>query len=109
MKLYDVLLVNSVIDGMNLVAKEGPLVNKKDGVLILSDTTGAHHELKDGALSVSPADIEGTMNAMYKALTMEDPERFRRSKQLTKRIREKDITNWLVTQFEDIRQMSERT
>ena len=103
MKLYDVLLVNSVIDGMNLVAKEGPLVNTKSGVLILSDTTGAHHELKEGALSVSPADIEGTMHSMYRALTMEVDERILRSDQLTNRIRSKDIINWLVSQFEDIR------
>ena len=41
MRLYDVLLVNSVIDGMNLVAKEGPVVNTKDGVLILSEAAGA--------------------------------------------------------------------
>ncbi|SVC75597.1 uncharacterized protein METZ01_LOCUS328451 [marine metagenome] len=97
------MLVNSVIDGMNLVAKEGPLVNTKSGVLILSDTTGAHHELKEGALSVSPADIEGTMYSMYRALTMEDDERVLRSDQLTNRIRSKDIINWLVSQFEDIR------
>lgn len=109
MKLYDVLLVNSVIDGMNLVAKEGPLVNTKNGVLILSDTTGSHHELKEGALSVSPADIEGTMYAMYKALTMKDDERLRRSEQLTNKIRKKDIVNWLMSQFEDIRQVFERT
>ena len=109
MKLYDVLLVNSVIDGMNLVAKEGPLVNTKNGVLILSDTTGAHHELKEGALSVSPADIEGTMYSMYRALTMKDNERLRRSEQLTDRIRSKDIIYWLVSQFEDIRDILDRT
>ena len=109
MKLYDVLLVNSVIDGMNLVAKEGPLVNKKSGVLILSDTTGAHHELNEGALSVSPADIEGTMYAMHKALTMGSAERHRRSAQLTHKIKEKDIINWLVTQFDDIRHLLHRS
>jgi len=87
---------------MNLVAKEGPLVNKKDGVLILSDTTGAHHELKDGALSVSPADIEGTMNAMYQALVLTDVERELNSEGLIKHIRHRDISNWLCDQLSDI-------
>ena len=102
MKVYDVLLINAVIDGMNLVAKEGPLVNTKDGVLILSETTGAHYQLKDGALSVSPADIEGTMQAMYQALTMSDSERKRRSTTLSDGIRREDISHWLVSQIEDL-------
>ncbi len=51
MKLYDVLLVNSIVDGMNLVAKEGPIVNQKDGVLIISETTGAHEQLRSSAFS----------------------------------------------------------
>ena len=102
MKVYDVLLINAVIDGMNLVAKEGPLVNTKDGVLILSETTGAHDQLKKGALSVSPADLEGTMQAMYQALTMNDSERKRRSNIMSEGIRREDISHWLVSQFEDL-------
>ena len=45
MKLYDALLVNTIIEGMNLVAKEGPVVNDRNGVLILSATSGVHHQL----------------------------------------------------------------
>ena len=48
MKLYDVLLVNTIMEGMNLVAKEGPVVNTQDGVLILSETSGAYHQLAGG-------------------------------------------------------------
>ena len=44
-KQYDVLLVNAIYDGLNLVAKEAPLVNERDGVLILSENAGAHEEL----------------------------------------------------------------
>ena len=44
-KHYDVMMVNAMFDGMNLVAKEGPLVNERDGVSILSENTGAHEEL----------------------------------------------------------------
>ena len=49
LKLYDVLLVNSVIDGMNLVPKEGPIVNTKEGVVVLSESVGAHDQLRKGA------------------------------------------------------------
>ncbi|NIN63583.1 MAG: trehalose-6-phosphate synthase, partial [Anaerolineae bacterium] len=57
MRLYDVLLVNPIIDGMNLVAKEGPVVNEQDGVLVLSEGAGASEELGEGALVVSPYDV----------------------------------------------------
>ena len=57
-KHYDVLLVNAMFDGMNLVAKEGPMVNERDGVSILSENTGAHEELGEHALSVNPFDIQ---------------------------------------------------
>ena len=103
MKLYDVMLVNSVIDGMNLVAKEGPVVNGRDGVLILSETTGAHKQLSPGALSVSPSDIEGTMQAMYQALTMGPEERGRRASTLNEIMEREDITHWIHSQLEDIR------
>ena len=59
-KHYDVLMVNAMFDGMNLVAKEGPIVNERDGVSILSENTGAHEELGEFALSVNPFDIQET-------------------------------------------------
>ncbi len=102
MKVYDALLINAVIDGMNLVAKEGPLVNSRDGVLILSETTGAHQQLKHGALTVSPADLEGTMQAMYQAITMSGSERNRRATDLADSIRREDISHWLVSQIEEL-------
>ena len=103
MKLYDVMLVNSVIDGMNLVAKEGPVVNNNGGVLILSETTGAHKQLSPGALSVSPTDIEGTMQAMYQALTMSAEERERRAATMAEIVDREDITHWIHCQLEDIK------
>ena len=103
MKLYDVMLVNSVIDGMNLVAKEGPVVNDVGGVLILSETTGAYKQLSAGALSVSPSDIEGTMQAMYQAITMSAEERARRATTLSQIMEKEDIIHWIHTQLEDVR------
>ena len=99
MRLYDVLLVNSVIDGMNLVAKEGPVVNQKDGVLVLSEAAGEYEQLKIGALPVAPADVEGTARALYQALTMEPSER---AAAMRDSIEREDITAWLHHQIADI-------
>ncbi len=96
MRLYDVLLVNAVIDGMNLVAKEGPTVNNRDGVLILSETVGACEQLGQNALTMAPADLEGTTQALYTALTMPPNERGRRAAELKRSIEEADMTDWLL-------------
>ena len=74
-KHYDVLLVNAMFDGMNLVAKEGPIVNERDGVSILSENTGAHEELGEYALSVNPFDIQELADSIYTALTMAPEEK----------------------------------
>jgi trehalose 6-phosphate synthase len=67
---YDVLLVNPILDGMNLVCKEGVALNKRNGVLILSRTAGAFMELRDACLPVSPMSIEEMQEALYQAITM---------------------------------------
>ncbi len=107
MQDYDVLLVNAIIDGMNLVAKEGPIVNERDGVLILSETTGAFDQLAWGALPVAPADVEGTANALYEALTMPLRERRARSRLLQDTILRQDIVYWMVQQMEDIHRLNQ--
>ncbi len=105
MRHYDVLLVNSVIDGMNLVAKEGPTVNICDGVLVLSESAGAHEQLEAHVLSVTPTDIEGTVRALYQALTMPPEERKARAEALRSSIRSEDLTLWLYQQFRDIQDL----
>src|SRR5206468_7882679 len=74
-KHYDVLLVNAMFDGMNLVAKEGPVVNERFGVSVLSENTGAHEELGRYALSVNPFDIQEMADSIHAALTMPPEER----------------------------------
>jgi trehalose 6-phosphate synthase len=106
MRLCDVLLVNPVIDGMNLVAKEGPIVSANHSVLILSESAGAHEQLGEHVVSVAPADIEGTIRALHEALTMDPAERKRRAEALKKTIEEEDITRWLFHQFHDLRQLA---
>ena len=102
MKLYDALLVNTLVEGMNLVAKEGPVVNNRDGVVVLSHSSGVYRELADGALGVSPTDIEGTMKALYQAITMAGQERKERADALYEAVNRQDINEWMRRQLTDI-------
>ena len=102
LRLYDTLLVNSVVDGMNLVAKEGPVVNTRDGVVIISESVGAYDQLRKDALSVSPTDIEGTMQAMYQSITMSAENRNERAANLMEVVDKEDVTYWLKLQVEDL-------
>jgi len=102
-KHYDVLLVNAMFDGMNLVAKEGPIVNERDGVSILSENTGAHEELGEFALSVNPFDIQELANSIYAALTMRPAERARRAQGLRDIVTSRDPGDWIDEQLADIR------
>lgn len=102
MKWYDLLIVNSVIDGMALVAKEGVLVNERSGVLLLSEGAGAADQLGQHALVVAPADIEGTADAIYQALTMPVSERHRRALALKRSVEREDVTVWFRDQLADI-------
>jgi trehalose 6-phosphate synthase len=103
MASYDVLLVNPIKDGMNLVAKEGVVVNQNDGVLILSQTAGAFHELKDGAIPlVSPSNVEKTVEALEKALTMLPEERKIKATRMRDAVERNDLALWLACQLHDI-------
>src|SRR5258708_6841279 len=82
-KHYDVLLVNAMFDGMNLGAKEGPIVNEPAGVSILSENTGAHEELGEYALSVNPFDIQELADSIHAPLAMPADEKRRRADRLT--------------------------
>ncbi len=101
MQRYDVLLINPIADGMNLVAKEGVLVNQRDGVLILSEHAGAVYELGSHALTVSPFDIHGTVETLYRALTMPQAERHTRAEALRKVVEEADVHSWFQAQLDD--------
>src|SRR5438105_5184149 len=101
---YDVLLVNAMFDGMNLVAKEGPLVNERDGVSILSENTGAHEELGEFALSVNPFDVQELADSIHAALTMAPEERARRARGLREIVTRRDPGDWIDDQLADIRE-----
>jgi trehalose 6-phosphate synthase len=98
-KDFDALLVNAIFDGLNLVAKEAPLVNERDGVLILSENAGAHDELGDWALSVNPFDVAGQADAIHAALTMPLEERRERLEAIRAWVREHDLAAWTDVQL----------
>src|SRR5947209_8648920 len=102
-KHYDVLIVNAMFDGMNLVAKEGPMVNERAGVSILSENTGAHEELGDYALSVNPFDIQELADSIHAALTMPADERRRRHEGLKSIVTARNPGDWVDEQLADIR------
>jgi trehalose 6-phosphate synthase len=102
LQCYDVLLVNSIADGMNLVAKEGPVINQRDGMLILSERTGARQQLGPGALVIAPCDVYATAEAMHQALTMPDEQKHEHVKLLRWMIEREDITMWLLDQLQAI-------
>jgi trehalose 6-phosphate synthase len=106
-KHYDVLMVNAMFDGMNLVAKEGPIVNERDGVSILSENTGAHDELGEFALSVNPFDIQELADSLHAALTMTAEERSRRHEGLLRNITARNPGDWIDEQLHDIHEKAE--
>ena len=98
-KQFDALLVNAIFDGMNLVAKEAPLVNERDGVVVLSENAGAHAELGEWALSVNPFDVEGQAEAIHHALEMDAAERRRRIDAIRAHVRGHDLSAWIDVQL----------
>jgi trehalose 6-phosphate synthase len=103
-KHYDVLIVNAMFDGMNLVAKEGPMVNERAGVSILSENTGAHEELSEYALSVNPFDIQELADSIHAALAMPVLERKRRLEGLKSIVTARNPGDWVDDQLADIKQ-----
>src|SRR5579884_560187 len=108
-KHYDVLIVNAMFDGMNLVAKEGPIVNERAGVSILSENTGAHEELGDYALSVNPFDIQELADSIHAALTMSPEERRQRHEGLKSIVTARDPGDWIDEQLADVRRKAATT
>jgi trehalose 6-phosphate synthase len=101
-KHYDVLVVNPIYDGMNLIAKEAPLVNERDGVMILSENAGAHEELGSFAISINPFDVDAQADALHRALLMPADERADRIREIKRIVRENDVGKWLSAQQADI-------
>jgi trehalose 6-phosphate synthase len=100
--------VNAIFDGLNLVAKEAPLVNERDGVLVLSENAGVFEELGEWALGVNPFDVAGQARALHEALSMAPAERRRRREAICDWVREHDIERWIELQLEAIDEARDR-
>ncbi|HVL33712.1 MAG TPA: trehalose-6-phosphate synthase [Actinomycetota bacterium] len=101
-KLYDVLVVNPVYDGMNLVAREGPVLNEKGGALVLSRNAGAAAELAASALVVNPFDTADTAAAIERALDMGSNDRRALAARLLPRAKGTSPVAWLDSQLRDL-------
>jgi trehalose 6-phosphate synthase len=92
---YDVLFVNSLKDGLNLVAKEGPIVNRRSGVVCLSPEAGAYEELQSGVLGVHPYDLDQNAATLHEALTMPSDARRDRAVRLRELATARTPAMWL--------------
>ncbi|HEY5520976.1 MAG TPA: trehalose-6-phosphate synthase [Candidatus Limnocylindrales bacterium] len=100
LSLADVTLVNPVVDGMNLVAKEAVVVGR--GAIVLSETAGAAEQLGADALMVAAADVAGTSEMLERALDMPADERAQRLRRLRASVRNEDLAWWLARQLRDL-------
>lgn len=103
-RLADVALVNPIRDGMNLVAKEVPVVSDHGCALVLSREAGAYEELADDAIAVNPYDVSATADALHEALTMADGERAERTERLAEAATALPPQQWFLDQLEALRQ-----
>ncbi len=103
MRRADVVLVNPIRDGLNLVASEAALVNERDAVLALSPEAGAWEQLQGAALRVPPFDVAGTADVLHAALRMPADERSRRAAELRSLAESRTPRDWLADQLDAAR------
>ncbi|HEY2073282.1 MAG TPA: trehalose-6-phosphate synthase, partial [Gaiellaceae bacterium] len=109
-KQFDVLFVNAVFDGLNLVSKEAPYVNTRNGTVVLSENAGSFEELgTKGVLRVNPFDVFDQAEVLYAALTMDADERRRRSDAIRAHVREHDVSAWADAQLADLDNVRSRS
>lgn len=101
--VYDVLLVNPIMDGMNLVSKEGPVVNENNGILVLSEGAGSYEEMGEHAVGIADAlDVDATADAIEAALDMDPGERKERSALLRDAAQRVQPEHWIEAQLDDL-------
>lgn len=99
LRRYDVLFVNPIRDGLNLVAEEGPLVNEVDGTVVLSREAGVHDQLAGAVRSVNPFDIADQAAALAEALDLDAATRAARAAELRRRAQARTPADWLGDQL----------
>ena len=96
---------NATIDGTNLVTKQAPIVNEKNGTIILSETSSVSKELTDYVIKVAPTDLAGTAIALYQSLITKQKDRKNNYEKIVKHIESHDNKAWLLTQLQWIREL----
>ena len=107
-KQFDVLFVNAIFDGLNLVAKEAPLVNTRAGAVVLSENAGVSEELGPWTLKINPFDVAAQAEAIHEALQMGLDERRSRIDAIRAHVREHDVAHWLAVQLDELDRASAR-
>ncbi|MEA2485085.1 MAG: hypothetical protein QOD46_196, partial [Actinomycetota bacterium] len=103
LSLYDVLLINPLMDGMNLVAKEGPALNDRGGVVVLSEGAGAFSELGSEVVGIKdPSNIEETADALELAIEMGGDDRQRLASILREKVESNRPDDWIEDQVKDL-------
>jgi trehalose 6-phosphate synthase len=98
-RMADVALVNPIRDGMNLVAKEIPLLSQEGAALVLSREAGAYEELGDDSFVVNPYDVRATARALHEALSLPEGERMERTKRLAAAATALPPQQWFLDQL----------
>jgi trehalose 6-phosphate synthase len=101
-KQFDVLLVNAIFDGLNLVAKEAPLVNRRDGVLVLSRGAGAFAELEDWVIGIDPLDVAGQAEALERAVDLPRADRRAWLDAIRAHVRAHDLDAWATRELVEL-------
>src|SRR5262249_21842333 len=107
-KQFDVLFVNAIFDGLNLVAKEAPLVNTRDGAVVLSENAGSAEELGEWAVMVNPFAVAAQAGALHAALELPVEDRRARLEAIRAHVREHDVARWLAAQLDELDRASAR-
>ena len=107
-KQFDVLFVNAIFDGLNLVAKEAPLVNTRNGSVVLSENAGVYEELGLWTLEINPFDVAAQAEAIHEALELPEEERRSRLDSIRTHVREHDVARWLALQLDELDRASAR-
>lgn len=102
LKRYDVLMVNPILDGMNIVAKEGSVLNENNGVLVLSTGAGCYEELRDGSICINPFDLRQTAESIDTALLIDEKTKAEMLAKNRDMIRSNDLNKWVTDQLNDI-------
>jgi trehalose 6-phosphate synthase len=100
-----VLLVNSLADGMSLVAKEGAALNRRGGALVLSKNTSAWEQLQPWAIGIDPTDVNATATALHDALELPWRERWSRAEGLRSAVERSSVDAWLDGQLADLEEL----